>query len=168
MNRDTGQGLELRPPTNRIDRRAVKWWMLQTLAFWGGILAVFIVMWVVLEPARPWLVAGVVLSSAMLLVGLWVEPFWRYRVHRWEMTHEAVYALTGWLVLEWRVAPISRIQTVDSVRGPFEQLLGLATLTVTTASSNGAIKIVGLDKDVAQETADRLTKIAELIPGDAT
>lgn len=69
---------------------------------------------------------------------------------------------------EWRVAPTSRIQTVDAVRGPIEQLLGLSTLRVTTASSSGAISIVGLDRAVAQDAAARLAVIAEISEGDAT
>ncbi len=60
------------------------------------------------------------------------------------------------------------IQTVDAVQGPIEQLLGLATLRVTTASSRGAIDIGGLDKDTAARVAEELTQIAQLIPGDAT
>lgn len=160
--------LELRPPNHPIDRRAVRWWMLQSLGLGGGVLAALIVAWLLWEAARPWLIVPIVIAGVVTLVGLFVEPFWRYRVHRWEISDTAVYARTGWLVTEWRVAPMSRIQTVDAVRGPLEQMLGLATLTVTTASSNGAIKIVGLDKDVAQDAADRLTVIAELTPGDAT
>ena len=62
-------------------------------------------------------------------------PFWRYRVHRWEVTDDAVYTRTGWLWQEWRIAPMSRIQTVDTARGPLEQLFRLASVTVTTASA---------------------------------
>jgi membrane protein YdbS with pleckstrin-like domain len=59
----------------------------------------------------------------------------RFRIHRWEVTDEAVYTLSGWLVREWRIAPISRVQTVDTEHGPLQQLLRLATVTVTTASA---------------------------------
>lgn len=68
----------------------------------------------------------------------------------------------------WRVAPLSRVQTVDSVRGPFEQIFGLATLRVTTASSSGAIEINGLDKDVAERVVEQLAAVTERTPGDAT
>nr|WP_249419816.1 PH domain-containing protein [Rhabdothermincola salaria] len=104
----------------------------------------------------------------MAVVATVVEPWWRLRVHRWEVTEEAVYALTGWWVLEWRVAPISRIQTVDTIRGPLEQVFGLATLRVTTASSAGAIDVVGLDDEVAARVAERLTAITQRTPDDAT
>ena len=107
-------------------------------------------------------------AALLLIVGVGVEPFWRYRVHRWETTNEAVYARSGWLVREWRAAPLSRVQTVDALRGPLEQLLGLSTLRVTTASSYGAIDIGGLDQTTASRLADELTQITQQIPGDAT
>ena len=67
-----------------------------------------------------------------------------------------------------RIAPISRIQTVDSERGPFEQLFGLSTVTVTTASAAGPLKIVGLDRGTAQDLVDELTSATEATHGDAT
>ena len=41
----------------------------------------------------------------------------------------------------------SRVQTVDTYRGPLDRLFGLANVTVTTASSAGAVRIVALDAD---------------------
>jgi len=70
---------------------------------------------------------------------------WRFRIHRWEATEDAVYTSAGWLSQEWRVAPMSRIQTVDTVRGPLQQLLGLSTVTVTTASAAGPLQVKGID-----------------------
>ncbi|MGW2111473.1 PH domain-containing protein, partial [Streptomyces sp. NPDC001948] len=69
---------------------------------------------------------------------------------------------------EWRIAPMSRIQTVDTVRGPLEQLYRLATVTVTTASARGAVRIEGLDHETAAGLAERLTRITQVTPGDAT
>jgi membrane protein YdbS with pleckstrin-like domain len=40
---------------------------------------------------------------------------------------------------------MSRIQTVDTVRGPLQQLLGLSTVTVTTASAAGPLQVKGID-----------------------
>lgn len=163
-----GAAVRLRPPHHRVERRALVWWTVQSLLLGVPILAATIVGYVLWEAARPWLVVVMAGAALMTVVGVAVEPRWRYAVHRWEVTDEAVYALTGWLVREWRVAPISRIQTVDAVRGPLEQLLGLSTLHVTTASSKGAITIGGLDKDVAADLAERLTTITQQTPGDAT
>lgn len=79
-----------------------------------------------------------------------------------------MYVRTGFFRQEWRIAPMSRIQTVDTVRGPLEQLFRLATVTVTTASAKGAVRIAGLDHEVAAELARRLTRITRETPGDAT
>lgn len=158
----------LRPPRHRIERRTVLWWVLRALLTYGLLVVGLAVAAVVWDAGRVWLLPLLVLAGAVLVAHALVAPAWRFAVHRWETTDEAVYALTGWYVREWRVAPLSRVQTVDAVRGPLEQLLGLATLRVTTASSSGAITIVGLDHRLAAETADRLTAVTERIPGDAT
>lgn len=158
----------LRSPRLRIERRAIWWWMLRALSRWGVLLAALVASSIIWSDAAVWLVAPIVGVSAILLAKLVVEPWWRYAIHRWEIGDHATYALTGWLVREWRVAPTSRIQTVDAVRGPFEQMLGLSTLRVTTASSSGAITISGLDSAVAHEAVTRLATVAEITPGDAT
>lgn len=105
-------------------------------------------------------VAGV--AAAVLL------PAWWYRVHRWEVTESAVYTRSGYFWQEWRIAPMSRIQTVDTVRGPLQQVFGLATVTVTTASAKGAVQIKGLDAGQASELAESLTQTTQATPGDAT
>jgi len=165
---EPGTVVRLRPPQHRVERRTVWWWTLQGVAFCVPLLAGAVTAFMLWESARPWLSVVLAVTVAMTVVGVAVEPWWRLRVHRWEVTEEAVYALSGWWVLEWRVAPISRIQTVDTVRGPLEQLFGLATLRVTTASSKGAIDIVGVDHTVAAAVAERLTEVTQRTPGDAT
>jgi membrane protein YdbS with pleckstrin-like domain len=89
-------------------------------------------------------------------------------VHRWEISPQAVFTRTGWLVQERRIAPISRVQTVDTYRGPLDRLFGLANVTVTTASSAGAVHIVGLNRDDADRVVEQLTDIVALGAEDAT
>ncbi|MEV0945673.1 PH domain-containing protein [Rhodococcus sp. NPDC049939] len=108
------------------------------------------------------------LTVVAAAVHVTVVPFWRYHVHRWEISDTAVYTRTGWFTQERRIAPISRVQTVDTERGPIDRLLGLATVTVTTASSAGAVTISALDQDTADRTVARLTEIAGTNAGDAT
>lgn len=158
----------LRVPRHTIEKRAVWWWALRALTTWGLGLAALVTGFVLWEAARPWLVAPVAAVALLLAAKLFVEPWWRYRVHRWEIGDHATYARSGWIVQEWRVAPTSRIQTVDAVRGPFEQMLGLATLRVTTASSYGTVSIPGLDRATADAAVEQLAAVAEITPGDAT
>lgn len=162
-------GLRLRPPTHRVHRKAVSWWRVQVLIA-GAVLVVPLVVLAVLLPdaARFWLLAPAVVITAATVVGAIGMPMWWYRVHRWEVTGDAVYTRTGALWQEWRVAPMSRIQTVDSERGPLEQLFGLASVTVTTASAKGALKIPGLDHERAADLVHELTETTQASPGDAT
>ncbi|WP_243789686.1 PH domain-containing protein [Saccharopolyspora gloriosae] len=121
-----------------------------------------------IEPARPWLVLALVVVAVLGVPYLIVMPQWRYRVHRWENTDDAVYTAAGWLRQEWRVAPMSRIQTVDTVRGPLQRMFGLSSVTVTTASAAGPLRIDGLDHRVATELVDVLTATTQAVRGDAT
>ena len=105
----------------------------------------------------------VVCTAAALVV-----PRWRYLVHRWEVSETAVYTQRGWWARERRIAPMSRVQTVDFAQGPLARLFSLATVTVTTASAAGALQIDGLDRDDALRLVDELTRKADLVEGDAT
>jgi membrane protein YdbS with pleckstrin-like domain len=112
-----------------------------------------------------WLAALVGAALAAFVV---VVPLWRYAVHRWEVTDTAVYTQVGWWTLERRIAPMSRIQTVDYSEGAIERMFGLASVTVTTASAAGALEISGLDRELARRLAEELTVQADAVPGDAT
>jgi membrane protein YdbS with pleckstrin-like domain len=113
-----------------------------------------------------WWVFALLVVAVAAYVG--VVPAWRYRVHRWEATDTAVYTQTGWWTRERRVAPMSRIQTVDYAEGAIARLFGLASVTVTTASAAGALEIAGLDKLRARELTEELTLSADTVEGDAT
>jgi len=63
---------------------------------------------------------------------------------------------------------MSRVQTVDFEQGPLDRLLGLASVTVTTASAAGPLKIIGIDKPVADKLVEELTRRTEAEAGDAT
>jgi membrane protein YdbS with pleckstrin-like domain len=106
--------------------------------------------------------------ASLLLAYVALVPHWRYLVHRWEVTDTAVYTQTGWWVRERRIAPMSRVQTVDHREGAIERIFGLATVRITTASSAGALTIEGLAQPRALDLVDDLTRIAGTVPGDAT
>ncbi|HWM02429.1 MAG TPA: PH domain-containing protein [Actinophytocola sp.] len=160
--------VRLRPPRNQVERRAVPYWLANELLSAVIPALVLAVLALLITPARPWLLLAMGIVLAIGVPYGVVVPLWRYRVHRWEVTEDAVYTRTGWLWQEWRVAPMSRIQTVDTARGPLEQLFRLASVTVTTASAAGALKIQGLDHEVAADLVERLTETTQANRGDAT
>ncbi|MGH3615619.1 MAG: PH domain-containing protein [Pseudonocardia sp.] len=163
---DAAPRLRLRPPTHQVDPRAVTWWRLQDAGSWvvvllgGGVVLLFV------HPL--WLVLLGVAATVVAVTDVTVTPRIRYDRHRWEVTDQAVYVRNGVFVEDWRVAPLSRVQTVDTQRGPLQQWLGLSTVTVTTASTAGALRIKGLDRHKAADLVEALTAATEATAGDAT
>ncbi|MFF0491610.1 PH domain-containing protein [Nocardia sp. NPDC003482] len=155
-------------PAWRPSPRAKLLWAIGPAFVWAIVLLGEAI-WIVFDARHRAIQAtAVVITLAAALFVCVGVPLWRYAVHRWEITDEAVYTRTGWLTQESRVAPITRVQTVDTERGPLERLLGLATVTVTTASSAGAVRITALDLPIAERTVARLTEVAAAHRGDAT
>ena len=142
-------------------------WLVGSLFEGLLLLTGFVVIAYVWAPfdVRWWLTVLVALALGAYVVAV---PRWRYAVHRWEVTDTAVYTQVGWWARERRIAPMSRIQTVDYSEGAIERLFGLASVTVTTASAAGALEISGLDRELAQRLAEELTVQADAVPGDAT
>lgn len=161
-----GSAAPLRPPRHPVDRRCLLWWRLTASLIVVPLVAAGVVAAALTDSAA--VVAALVAVAVVGAAYVALMPRIRFRIHRWEITDEAVYTKTGWLTQEWRVAPLSRIQTVDSVRGPLQQTLGLSTVTVTTASAAGALAIVALDSELADEVVRYLTTRTQATPEDGT
>lgn len=158
---------DLRDPAHRVSPRALAMWHVEMGLEAAATAAAAIIAAAVWAPdaVRGWLTGAAVVVAVAASI---VVPQWRYRLHRWEVSATAVYTQRGWWARERRVAPMSRVQTVDFAQGPLARLFGLATLTLTTASAAGALQIEGLDQQVAVRLADELTRRAEDAGGDAT
>jgi membrane protein YdbS with pleckstrin-like domain len=159
---------ELRPPRHRVSRRAIAYWSVRAAVGWLVLAAVQGVPLVLADDHPGWLLTTFVLTLVVGTAHVLVMPQWRFRVHRWEATPEAVYTQAGWFNQERRVAPVSRIQTVDSERGPFEQLFGITKVTITTASAAGPLTIHGLDQATAAALVDELTANTQATREDGT
>jgi membrane protein YdbS with pleckstrin-like domain len=160
--------MQLRNPAHHVSPRAIIFWTVRAVPGWFVVLAAQAV-WFLL--ARDHLIsrtAALALTALLAAAHLIVMPQWRYRVHRWEVTDDAVYTQSGWITQERRIAPISRVQTVDTERGPLEQLFGLANVTVTTASAAGPLRIHGLDRATADGLVAELTEVTSHNLSDAT
>lgn len=160
--------MQLRDPAHLVSPRAIAFWTVRAVPGWLVVVAGQLV-WLVMSRDYVVLRVGALVVSVLLgATHLVVMPRWRYRVHRWEVTSTAVYTQSGWLSQERRIAPISRVQTVDTERGPLEQLFGLANVTVTTASAAGPLRIHGLDRSTAESLVAELTEVTSHSKGDAT
>ena len=162
----------LREPAHQVSPRAVGYWRIAAIIP-SAVVAVLLVggygVWWATEGAPAWwalLLAG--LALVVLVVYPVVMPPVRYRVHRWEVTDTAIHTRAGWITISTRIAPLSRVQTVDSRQGAVMRLFGLASITVTTASAAGPITVDCLDADTARDVVARLTAITAATEDDAT
>lgn len=163
----------VREPAWSLSRGAIGLWVTESVIasvfLWIGIAAFLLFVPADVGGAVPvlrWVlpIAGAVYA----IVAIGVRPQFKHRVYRWEVTAEAVFTRTGWLTRTWTLVPISRIQTVDVTRGVLQQLFGLSTVAVMTASSQGTVHVWHLEADVAQRVADDLAHRAEQVRDQAT
>ena len=163
----------VRDPAWPLSRAAIGLWTAQGV-LGTVVLGLAVTAFLVLAPGDGgWLVpvvrwAGPALVVAYGVVTIGVRPRLRYRVHRWEVTADAVYTLTGWLTRTWTLVPVARIQTVDVTRGVVQQAFGLASVAVLSASSQGTVRVPHLQADVARRVAADLARRAEQVRDEAT
>jgi uncharacterized protein len=163
----------VREPAWSMPRSAISLWITESvigLLWLGAALAAFLVFVPGgiggPVPFLRWALPVALAVYAVVAVG--IRPWLKHRVYRWEITADAAYTRSGWLTQTWTLVPISRIQTVDVTRGVLQQMYGLATVAVLTASSQGTVRIHHLEHDVAQRVADDLAHRAEAVRDEAT
>ena len=156
----------LRDPAHQVSPKApVLWAMGAATGALFGLVGLALAEWMGWFGVAGWVWPVYAVVAVAYVVGM---PIIRYRVHRWESTETAVYTQTGWLSRERRIAPMSRVQTVDFEQTAIGRLLDLASVTVTTASAAGPLRISGIDKGVAERLVADLTRRTEAEAGDAT
>ena len=160
--------MQMRDPAHHVSPRAITFWTVRAAPGWLLVLAGQSLWFLASRDHAGLRITALGVTVLFAATHLTVMPRWRYRVHRWEVTDNAVYTRSGWLSQERRIAPISRVQTVDTERGPLEQLFGLANVTVTTASAAGPLRIHGLDRATADGLVAQLTEVTSRSQGDAT
>jgi uncharacterized protein len=74
---------------------------------------------------------------------------------------EDLYITHGAMFRELIAVPYGRMQFVDITSGPVEQLFGIATVHLHTASPKTSARIPGLPKGEAARLRDRLTALGE-------
>jgi membrane protein YdbS with pleckstrin-like domain len=110
-----------------------------------------------------WLVLGAAVLVALLALGAfgwWLigrnAELWGYAER-----DDDLYIKHGALFRELIAVPYGRMQYVDITAGPLEQMYGIATVRLHTASAHTNAKIPGLPADEAARLRDRLTELGE-------
>jgi uncharacterized protein len=161
----------LRVPAHQVDPAARRLWAAEGLLTTVVATGAWLIAWLVGRghAGHGWVtLAGAVALPLVAVVSIVVQPLWRYRVHRWEVTDEAVYTLVGLLDREWRIVPVARIQTVDTKSGPVQQLLGLTSVVIRTASHAGSTDVEHLATGTAMALAHDLAQRANAVRDEVT
>ena len=158
----------LRAPAHQVSPRAVPYWTVSALVGDALVVIAALVAWLVVPDVPGWVGLLVLLLALLAAAHVVLMPRIRFRVHRWEVTDTAVHTRSGWIGRENRIAPIGRVQTVDSRQGALMRVFGLSSSTVTTASAAGPITVDCLDVDTAHQVVARLTAITAATRDDAT
>ncbi len=163
----------LREPARQVSPRAVTYWRLGATIGAVVLIALAVTAYVAIpmlaDSGRPWWATlGLIVLVGVEVAYVATMPSIRYRVHRWEVTETAIHTRSGWITRETRIAPLSRVQTVDSHQGALMRLFRLSTLVVTTASAAGPLTIAGLDQEEAKRVVADLVAITGASDGDAT
>lgn len=138
-------------------RKVLQWeWMIR----WGIILLVAVVVIIFSQKLQTPLWIGVIIGFIFLLgfLNYWLALKSFYRKAYALRDKDLVYR-RGWLVQRISVCPFNRIQHCSVNAGPFERKLGLASLSIYTAGTQGAdIKVPGLNEATAFSLRDFIMK----------
>lgn len=141
----------------------LSWRLFGGLGLFFPLLAVSVVSYLLLPTLR-WLPAAI--AVVILLLGVLWYPGARYRRWHWRLTEQALEMNHGVLIHRHEAVPYFRVQQIDIERGPFDRLLGLATVQVTTASATGSASLPGIAEQDAPLVRQELLRRAADAIGD--
>lgn len=141
------------PQLRRLRRVVLSVWVVV------GIVAALVLAQVFL---LPFLLTGalVVVLLAVFAVG-WLLIGRQVRAWGYAERDDDLYIKHGPMFRELVAVPYGRMQYVDINAGPLEQLYGIATVRLHTASPRTGARIPGLPADEAARLRDRLTELGE-------
>lgn len=154
----------LLPPSEHLDPRArTMWYVSEAMqcAFW--LVVIGAAAWTLLrftDITEWWVYLGAAVLMVASIVETSISPGLRYRYWRYEIREDEVDLQHGWLVQSRQLVPMSRIQHVDTRRGPLQQRFGLASVVFFTAA--GSMEIPALSEEMAASVRNRIAELAKV------
>ena len=124
-----------------------------------ALAAAAILVWLDRVPLALALAFGVAVLAVAALV-VWTVPELLWRHWRYEIGDTEVDLQHGWLTVTRTLIPLTRVQHVDTRRGPLQRRFGLASVVLFTAA--GASEIPALADAVADAARDRIAALANV------
>lgn len=111
--------------------------------------------------------AGKWISLALILLTLadvLISPYFRYNRYRYSINEECIDIIEGYLFVKRNIVPIERLHKLQTKKGPFDQIFGVAKVVVTTGG--GDVTLSFLEEQKAEQIAEILRKrINEIAAG---
>lgn len=158
-------------PEQKLDPRIKNVWRIND-AIWIilGFACCFVPFALIsaVDPGESW--AGVVCIAlvaalvVMLVVFLVILPPIRYVRWRYELSDEYLDIAKGIIWRKRYIIPFIRVQNTDTRQGPLLRMMGLASVTISTAA--GSMEIPGLPAADAETLRDQAAEFARLAKED--
>jgi uncharacterized protein len=129
------------------------------LAVFTGVLVVAAVVLLVVFAMPLWLTVALPVVLLGLSVSGWVLIGRNARSWGYAERDEDLYVKHGAMFKTLVTVPYGRMQYVDVTSGPVEQLFGISSVHLHTASPRTSARIPGLPSDEAARLRDRLTSL---------
>ncbi len=142
-------------PARRLSPLARWVWALQQVGFWGVVTVIGAVLAANVDAGGPWWWA---IPLVLLVASTVAIPALRWRRWRWDIRDEGIDIQHGTLAVSRTLVPWIRVQHVDTRRGVFEQMFGLATVVVHTAAGGHTIPL--LRQADAEQLRERIAGLA--------
>jgi membrane protein YdbS with pleckstrin-like domain len=129
-----------------------------------GLVTAGLVAVAVATPVLGWRVAWAAAAAVVLLGVLgagWVVIGRNVRAWGYAERDDDLYIKHGVMFRELVAVPYGRMQYVDVNAGPLEQLYGIASVRLHTASPRSGARIPGIPAEEAARLRDRLTELGE-------
>lgn len=156
--------MPLPEPTEKLDPRSRRVWLISeliqavivTVLVWGTTYSLY--RW--MEFDRAWLIGIPVAVAVLSLAWAFILPEIEFRQWRFEIREDEVDMLHGVITRTRQVVPMSRIQHVDTKRGPLQRRYGLSTVQFFTAA--GSMEIPQLSAERADAVRDQIAALAKV------
>jgi membrane protein YdbS with pleckstrin-like domain len=151
-------------PTEKLDPRSRRVWLIGDLI--GAIVVTAIAaaiaygLYLWLEIDLVWVIGVPAALAVIQIVWAFVRPEIEFRQWRFEIREDEVDLLHGVITRTRQVVPMSRIQHVDTERGPLQRRYGLSTVKFFTAA--GSMEIPQLSAERADEVRDQIAALAKV------
>lgn len=154
----------IREPREKLDPRSRRVWFMNEMV-WAVISSAIVFgitygLHLIFDIHMGWVIGLTALMAIRGLVWSWVGPELEFRQWRFEIREDEVDLLHGIITRTRQIVPMSRIQHVDTKRGPLQRRYGLSTVQFFTAA--GSMEIPQLSVERAAEVRDQIAALAKV------